>query len=169
MATKVHPQAPLSASSCYTSSRQETFTIWMKSLVLNGNGCTVFDSRGEIVYRVDNYNSKCRDEVYLMDFKGKVVFTILRKVKRSVTHTYEEFLVNHISCISCAEKVQTVQVLGGLQIQYERSEKPTRKAWLSSQGTATNFKRQDTMWGCWCGIGREWSWALPLSHTKYND
>lgn len=88
MATKVHPQAPLSASSCYTSSRQETFTIWMKSLVLNGNGCTVFDSRGEIVYRVDNYNSKCRDDVYLMDFKGKVVFTILRKVKRSVTHTY---------------------------------------------------------------------------------
>ncbi|XP_015901195.1 protein LURP-one-related 11-like [Ziziphus jujuba] len=77
---KVHPQALLS-STCQFSSKQETFTIWMKSLVLNGNGCTVFDSKGQIVYRVDNYNSKCRDEVYLMDSKGKVLYTILRKKK----------------------------------------------------------------------------------------
>ncbi|KAI4355363.1 hypothetical protein L6164_004144 [Bauhinia variegata] len=74
---KVHPQA-LHGSTSFTS-KQETFTIWMKSLVLNGKGCTVFDSDGQIVYRVDNYNCKSRDEVYLMDRKGGVLFTILRK------------------------------------------------------------------------------------------
>ncbi|KAJ7951438.1 Protein LURP-one-related like [Quillaja saponaria] len=76
---KIHPQTQSSSASCYVTSKQETFTIWMKSLVLSGKGCTVFDSNGQIVYRVDNYNSKCRDEVYLMDFKGLILFTIQRK------------------------------------------------------------------------------------------
>ncbi|KAM1920164.1 hypothetical protein ACFX15_024005 [Malus domestica] len=78
--TKVHPEAPLSSSLAeYCTSKQETFTIWMKSLILNSNGCTVFDSNGKIVYRVDNYDCKCRGEVYLMDLKGKTLFTIRRK------------------------------------------------------------------------------------------
>lgn len=80
---KVHPQAPVSSTSCYFSSKQEVFTIWMKSLILSSNGCTVFDSNGQIVYRVDNYDHKCSDEVYLMDFRGQVLFTILKKVKKN--------------------------------------------------------------------------------------
>ncbi|EXB64663.1 Protein LURP-one-related 11 [Morus notabilis] len=86
---KVHPGAPRS-SSYLTSSKQETFTIWMKSLVLNCKGCTVFDSNGQIVYRVDNYSSKCRD-VYLMDFKGEVLFTILRKEKFRLFRFWEGY------------------------------------------------------------------------------
>ncbi|KAF8379480.1 hypothetical protein HHK36_028915 [Tetracentron sinense] len=77
---KVHPCTSCSSlSSSYLTSRRETFTIWMKSLVMHGNGCTVFDSNGEIVYRIDNYHSKCSSEVYLMDLRGKVLFTIRRK------------------------------------------------------------------------------------------
>ncbi|XAR51300.1 hypothetical protein NMG60_11005895 [Bertholletia excelsa] len=74
---KVHPQ--LTSSSSPSSSKQEVFTIWMKSLVLSGRGCTVFDSDGEIVYRVDNYSEKCSQEVHLMDLGGRVLFTILKK------------------------------------------------------------------------------------------
>lgn len=78
---KIHPQAPLSSSSLgYFTSKQETFTIWMKSLIVNGHGCTVFDSNGQIVYRVDNYDSRCRAKVHLMDLRGQILFTILRKV-----------------------------------------------------------------------------------------
>ncbi|XP_061356789.1 protein LURP-one-related 11-like [Gastrolobium bilobum] len=76
---KVHPQALHSSTSCSFTSKQETFTLWMKSLVLNGKGCTVFDSDGQLVYRVDNYNCKCIDEVHLMDQKGNTLYTILRK------------------------------------------------------------------------------------------
>ncbi|XP_022715364.1 protein LURP-one-related 11-like [Durio zibethinus] len=78
---KIHPQVPQASlvSIPFTTSKQETFTIWMKSLILSGKGCTVFDSSGQIVYRVDNYNCKCSHEVYLMDFTGKVLFTIRRK------------------------------------------------------------------------------------------
>ncbi|XXG40664.1 hypothetical protein AAC387_Pa01g1326 [Persea americana] len=77
---KVYPSSsPLHPTSNYMTSRRETFTIWMKSLIFNGNGCTVYDSDGQIVYRVDNYNRKCSNRVYLMDLRGNVLITILRK------------------------------------------------------------------------------------------
>ncbi|KAL5995794.1 hypothetical protein ACLOJK_025864 [Asimina triloba] len=86
---KIYPQAllskslsPSSSSSEFMNSERETFTIWMKSLVFNSNGCTVFDSNGDIVYRIDNYNNKCSSEVYLMDLRGRVLFTICRKKLR---------------------------------------------------------------------------------------
>lgn len=84
---KVHPLAANSAvsssSSNYVTSRREAFTVWMKSLVMQGNGCTVYNENGEIVYRIDNYDEKCGSEVYLMDLQGNLLFTILRKVYMS--------------------------------------------------------------------------------------
>ncbi|KAJ0665912.1 putative tubby-like protein [Helianthus annuus] len=75
---KIHPGKPASSyTSC--STERETYTIWMKSLVLNSNGYTAYDSSGEVVFRIDNYDSKCRSEVYLMDLRGNIVCTILRK------------------------------------------------------------------------------------------
>ncbi|KAK3034590.1 hypothetical protein RJ639_033836 [Escallonia herrerae] len=74
---KVYPQTH--TCSAYMTSKRESFTIWMKSLVFQGNGCTVFDSNLDIVYRVDNYDEKCSTEVNLMDLRGKVLFTIRRK------------------------------------------------------------------------------------------
>ncbi|RZC85905.1 hypothetical protein C5167_026576 [Papaver somniferum] len=54
----------------------------MKSLVMNGNGCTVFHSIGQVAYRIDNYGRKNNDEVHLMDVNGNVLSTILRKKLR---------------------------------------------------------------------------------------
>lgn len=74
---KVHPLPPAVPN---VSSRRESFTIWMKSLVMQANGCTVYNENGEIVYRIDNYDKKGSGEVYLMDLRGKVLYTILRRV-----------------------------------------------------------------------------------------
>ncbi|KAH9775566.1 LURP-one-like protein [Citrus sinensis] len=76
---KVHP-LPIVEVAEYVTSKRESFTIWMKSLVMQGNGCTVFNENGEIVYRIDNYDNRGSNEVYLMDLRGRVLFTILRKV-----------------------------------------------------------------------------------------
>ncbi|KAJ6824242.1 protein LURP-one-related 4-like [Iris pallida] len=81
---KVHPESnssspPLSMAGVL---RREILTVWMKSLVMNGNGCTVYDSGGRIVYRVDNYDYKCSEEVYLMDHCGKTLTKIVRKKLR---------------------------------------------------------------------------------------
>ncbi|KAF4403868.1 hypothetical protein G4B88_014324 [Cannabis sativa] len=88
MAIKVHPliasssnliiDNPLTISSS-SSSKRETLTVWMKSLVMQGNGCTAYNQNGQVVYRIDNYDHKNSNEVFLMDLKGKVLFTILRK------------------------------------------------------------------------------------------
>lgn len=80
---KVCPQAPqvLSIPPYISgSSKRETYTIWMKSLVCHTNGCTIYNSNGDVVYRVDNYDKKCSNEVHLMDLQGKVLYTIRKKV-----------------------------------------------------------------------------------------
>ncbi|CAN6928180.1 unnamed protein product [Brassica oleracea] len=61
-------------SSPYVTTEQESFTIWMRSLVYHSKGCTVYDSKGNIIYQVDNYDSKSCGEVYLMDLYGEVLF-----------------------------------------------------------------------------------------------
>ncbi|CAN8288060.1 unnamed protein product [Cochlearia groenlandica] len=84
---KIHPDQTLPVvsvvgkfkSSPYLTTEQESFTIWMRSLVFHTKGCTVFDSKGNLIYRVDNYNSKNCNEVYLMDLHGEVLFTLCKK------------------------------------------------------------------------------------------
>ena len=68
------------AAACAGERSGKVFTLWLKSLVLNGRGCTVYDSDGHIVYRVDNYGSKCSDNVCLMDLRGNIVVNIHKKV-----------------------------------------------------------------------------------------
>lgn len=66
---------------CMTAdSKAEAFTIWMKSLIMQGNGLTVFNGNGQIVYRIDNYDERSSREVFLMDLGGKLLFTVRRKV-----------------------------------------------------------------------------------------
>ncbi|XP_058735974.1 protein LURP-one-related 4-like [Vicia villosa] len=83
---KVYPQEQESTTSSQShddqcvSNKRERYTVWMKSLVLHSNGCTVYDSNGNIVYRVDNYDRKGGREVNLMDLQGNVVCTIKKRL-----------------------------------------------------------------------------------------
>ncbi|XP_030470414.1 protein LURP-one-related 11-like [Syzygium oleosum] len=93
--SKIHPKATLDLPSLTTSrdrtsAKREVFTVWMKSMIMNSKGCTVFDSSGGIVYRVDNYDCERSSEVYLMDRGGKVLFTILKK-KYSLCKTWKGY------------------------------------------------------------------------------
>ncbi|KAF3322797.1 protein LURP-one-related 11-like protein [Carex littledalei] len=72
-------QFPTSSYSSYVSREREVFTICMKSLVLNSSGCAVYNSKGALVYRVDNYNCRWSGKVYLMDVRGKVLIELLKK------------------------------------------------------------------------------------------
>ncbi|XP_050229715.1 protein LURP-one-related 4-like [Mercurialis annua] len=76
---KIFPHRPILSPANLMTYKRETYTVWMKSLVCHTNGCTVFDSNGDIVYRVENYDTKCSNEVYLMDLRGRVLVTILRR------------------------------------------------------------------------------------------
>ncbi|KDP21819.1 hypothetical protein JCGZ_00606 [Jatropha curcas] len=89
--TKVHPNvaaAPATGpteeklkSSAHLEADAVVLTVWKKSLLFNCNGFTVFDSKGNLVYRVDNYmgGSGANGEIILMDAGGKPLLTIRRK------------------------------------------------------------------------------------------
>jgi uncharacterized protein YxjI len=51
----------------------------MKSLVFNGNGCTVYTPDGGVAFRVDNYGCKGGREVFFMDRAGNTLIRIRRK------------------------------------------------------------------------------------------
>lgn len=54
-------------------------TVWRKSLLFNCDGFTVFDSKGNLVFRVDNYCAAAKAEIILMDASGNSLLTIRRK------------------------------------------------------------------------------------------
>ncbi|KAH0466313.1 hypothetical protein IEQ34_006416 [Dendrobium chrysotoxum] len=89
--TKIYPNSPISSSplaSICTESEPASLTVWRKSLLFNCSGFTVFDSNGNLVFRVDNYSSTSRTEIVLMDAAGKPLFTIRRKKLSIADHWY---------------------------------------------------------------------------------
>ncbi|XP_024934784.3 protein LURP-one-related 17 [Ziziphus jujuba] len=57
-----------------------SLTVWRKSLLISCNGFTVIDSKGNLIYRVDNYIGHPQ-EIILMDGSGKSVLTMHRRKK----------------------------------------------------------------------------------------
>ncbi|GLJ51327.1 hypothetical protein SUGI_1091400 [Cryptomeria japonica] len=92
---QVHPLSSISSPHVcidqkFCSSSSTHFTVWRKSLLFNGKGFTVFDSLGDLVFRVDNYASNVKNEVLLMDDEGQLLLTMRRK-KWSFRKRWEAF------------------------------------------------------------------------------
>ncbi|XP_022730328.1 protein LURP-one-related 8-like [Durio zibethinus] len=88
--TKVYPNASFIGSNAISErppkllveaeTREEAIlTVWRKSLLFNCNGFTVFDGKGNLVFRVDNYMEGNKGEILLMDATGNPLLTIRRK------------------------------------------------------------------------------------------
>lgn len=80
---KVHPNA--AAASLAVPAAEEkgeavSLTVWRRSLLFNGKGFTVFDSNGNLVFRVETYARGSPREVVLMDADGLALLTVRRKV-----------------------------------------------------------------------------------------
>ncbi|CAA7388843.1 unnamed protein product [Spirodela intermedia] len=77
---RVGPAAAVCPHLCSTSAVE--LTVWCRSLLFNGHGYTVYDSAdGRMIFRVDNYAHKWREEVLLMDSTGGVLLTVRRRRK----------------------------------------------------------------------------------------
>ncbi|KAL1542615.1 protein LURP-one-related 8-like [Salvia divinorum] len=77
--TKIHPNASSSDEGKIGGDDPVVLTVWKKSLLLNCEGFTVFDPRGNLVYRVDNYMAANKGHIILMDASGATLLTIRRK------------------------------------------------------------------------------------------
>lgn len=63
--------------------KEEThLTVLKTSLFFAHDGFTVYDCKGELVFRVDSYGPDDRDrgEIVLMDANGRCLLTVRRKV-----------------------------------------------------------------------------------------
>ncbi|KMZ58693.1 hypothetical protein ZOSMA_74G00340 [Zostera marina] len=69
----------MAAKMRYSDEEITTLTVWKKSLMFNCKGFTVYDSKGNLAFRVDNYASTHLDEILLMDCTGKALLTLHRK------------------------------------------------------------------------------------------
>ncbi|XP_057830660.1 protein LURP-one-related 5 [Cryptomeria japonica] len=65
-------------------------TVWNKSLLFSGEGFTVFDSNGDLLFRVDTY-AFANNNLVLMDAQGKPLLTLCRKLP-SLHQRWEGFL-----------------------------------------------------------------------------
>lgn len=77
--TKVFPNPATNTELPAGGGNALVLTVWRKSLLFNCKGFTVFDGKGNIVFRVDNYIAGNKAEIVLMDSTGKPLLTIRRK------------------------------------------------------------------------------------------
>ncbi|KAL6613868.1 hypothetical protein ACP70R_036138 [Stipagrostis hirtigluma subsp. patula] len=73
------PSPSTAADESQSLQQQAVYTVWMKSLVFNGNGCTVYGADGRVAFRVDNYGCRGGREVFFMDHAGNTLIRIQRK------------------------------------------------------------------------------------------
>jgi hypothetical protein len=67
LSAHLHPRAVAATPAAGKQQQQAVYTVWMKSLVLGGHGCTVYGDDGRVAYRVDNYACSRSREAYVMD------------------------------------------------------------------------------------------------------
>ncbi|KAK4802938.1 hypothetical protein SAY86_001141 [Trapa natans] len=88
---------------CPSSLKRESFTVWMKSLIMHSNGCTVFNEDGDVVYRMDNYDTRRSKKVHLMDLRGRVIFTIVKR-KLGVFGFWDGYKSEDSALSPCSER-----------------------------------------------------------------
>ncbi|KAJ4958172.1 hypothetical protein NE237_025283 [Protea cynaroides] len=68
-------------------------TVLKTSLFFPGDGFSVYDTKGEVLFRVDSYgpDARLKDELVLMDAAGKCLITV-RKKRPSLHQRWEGFL-----------------------------------------------------------------------------
>ncbi|KAK8581273.1 hypothetical protein V6N13_144307 [Hibiscus sabdariffa] len=77
----------------YICEEEKHLTVLKTSLFFANDGFTVYDCKGQLVFRVDSYGPDPRDkaEVVLMDAHGRCLLTV-RKKRPSLHHRWEGFL-----------------------------------------------------------------------------
>ncbi|KAG2325972.1 hypothetical protein Bca4012_040564 [Brassica carinata] len=78
----------------FINGQDKNLTVRKTSLFFAGDGFTVYDSKGTLVFRVDSYggpNNRDTDEVVLMDAQGRCLLTLRRK-RPSLRRRWEGYL-----------------------------------------------------------------------------
>lgn len=72
---------------CFCCEKETQLTVLKTSLFFAGDGFAVYDSKGQVLFRVDSYGPDARekDQLVLMDAAGKCLLTVRRKVRHTLS------------------------------------------------------------------------------------
>ncbi|CAA7059202.1 unnamed protein product [Microthlaspi erraticum] len=82
------PELRVAVSSVESGGACTTLTVWRKSLLVSCEGFTVIDSKGDLIYRVDNYARSRPEELVLMDKDGNAVLLMHRTKKFTLVDSW---------------------------------------------------------------------------------
>uniref|UniRef100_A0A5B7AR67 Uncharacterized protein n=1 Tax=Davidia involucrata TaxID=16924 RepID=A0A5B7AR67_DAVIN len=103
-------------------------TVLKTSLFFTGDGFTVYDSKGELVFRVDSYGPDTRDkgELVLMDASGQCLLTVRRK-RPSLHQRWEGFLGERIEGQKPIFSVRRSSIIGRSSVTVEVYGNPSEE------------------------------------------
>ncbi|KAL5575708.1 hypothetical protein UlMin_017407 [Ulmus minor] len=105
---------------------EETYlTVSKTSLFFPGDGFIVYDSKGELVFRVDSYGPDIRDkdELVLMDAHGRCLLTVRRK-RPSLHQRWEGFVGERTDGQKPIFSVRRSSIIGRSSVTVEVYGKP---------------------------------------------
>nr|CAN65825.1 hypothetical protein VITISV_034997 [Vitis vinifera] len=100
-------------------------TVFKTSLFFTGDGFTVYDPKGTLVFRVDSYEPDARDkgELILMDASGRCLLTVRRK-RPSLHQRWEGFLGEGIDGKKPIFSVKRSSIIGRSGVTVEMYSNP---------------------------------------------
>ncbi|KAL2516598.1 Protein LURP-one-related 12 [Forsythia ovata] len=100
-------------------------TVKKTSVFFAGDGFTAYDSKGEVVFRVDSYGPDSRDtnELVLMDASGRCLLTVRRK-RPSLHQRWEGFIGERMEGKKPLFSVRRSSIIGRSSVTVEVSSIP---------------------------------------------
>ncbi|TKY48070.1 LURP-one-related 12 [Spatholobus suberectus] len=97
----------------YVFKEEIHLTVLKTSLFFAGDGFTVYDCKGQLVFRVDSYgpDTRDRDELVLMDPNGRCLLTVRRK-RPSLHQRWEGFKGERVDGDKPIFSVKRASILG---------------------------------------------------------
>ncbi|XP_042497119.1 protein LURP-one-related 12-like [Macadamia integrifolia] len=95
-------------------------TVLKTSLFFPGDGFSVYDGKGEVLFRVDSYgpDDRLQDEIVLMNASGKCLLTVRRK-RPSLHHRWEGFLGERCDGMKSIFSVRRSSIIGRSSVTVE--------------------------------------------------
>ena len=91
----------------FTYEEETHLTVLKTTLFFPGDGFTVYNCKGELIFRVDSYGPDARDkgELVLMDASGHCLLTVRRKVIDLFAFTLGFALSERVDSVSLGKKL----------------------------------------------------------------
>jgi len=135
----------LSVQEGYVFEEEIHLTVLKTSLFFAGDGFTVYDSKGEVAFRVESYGPDSRDldELVLMDPDGRCILTVRRK-KPSLHQRWEGYKGERMDGDKPTFSVKRSSIMGrsyaGVTVEvYDRSGEEYHIEGCFSQRSCTVF------------------------------